>query len=85
MSIKHELGHTPLFLLPTELRQLTEFSRRREQCQRLHEMGIPFEVGRNGRPIVLREVIQARFGAATTKTGQQTRPNLEALRELTHG
>ena len=85
MSIEHELGHTPLFLLPTELRQLTEFSRRREQCKRLHEMGIPFKVGRNGRPLVLREVIQTEFGSSPTINKRPNQPDLEALREMQRG
>ena len=85
MRTDYQQSRIPLLLLPEELRQLTEFARRREQRERLAEMGIPFEVGRNGRPLVLREVVQARFGAAATKTGRQTQPDLEALRELHSG
>ena len=85
MRTRYETTQMPLLLMPEELRQLTEFARRREQCQRLIEMAIPFEVGRNGRPLVSREVVQARLGASPTKTGRQTQPDLEALRELHSG
>ncbi|MCH8207493.1 MAG: DUF4224 domain-containing protein [Nitrospinae bacterium] len=85
MRTDYQQSRIPLLLLPEELRQLTEFARRREQRERLAEMGIPFEVGRNGRPLVLREVVQARLGATTTKIALSTKPDVEALRELQSG
>ena len=85
MRTGHETIRTPLLLLPEELRQLTEFARRREQCKRLAEMGIPFEVGRNGRPLVLREVVNAKLGATRATTGRKPEPDLAALRELQRG
>lgn len=85
MTDDTEFIRTPMFLLPAELRQLTEFSRRREQRRRLQEMGIPFKVGRNGRPLVLREIVQREFGTQRPNTLPSGGPDIGALRELQHG
>ena len=85
MRTNYQTQRIPLLLLPEELRQLTEFARRREQCNRLAEMGIPFEVGRNGRPLVLREVVNAKLGAKRSTIGRKAEPDLAALRELQDG
>ncbi len=70
-----------------ELKELTEYKHRPKQRQRLAHMGIPFKVGRFGRPIVLRDAAveslggKIRMGRGTFDVG----PDLEALAAVQNG
>ena len=74
-----------LFLSKAQLTELTGYVRRADQRRRLIELGLPFKPGRDGVPLVLREVVESEFGLRRTSGATKTSPDLGALRELTHG
>ena len=76
-----------LVLNDLELRDLTEFVHRAKQRIRLAQLGIPFMVGRFGRPIVLRAVVEQRLGGNAVGEGHRTvvEPDFDALAELQNG
>ena len=47
----------PLFLTPTELRELTGFAFKARQIEQLRQMGLPFCVNGCGKPVVARAAI----------------------------
>lgn len=65
-----------MFLTQTELAQLTGRSRKDKQRQWLMARGFNFEVTADGRPVVLRSVVEGRMGAAIARRGE---PNWRAL------
>lgn len=79
-------GNTML-LSESELRELTEYKHRAKQQERLSMMGIPFRVGRYGRPVVLRDAVVQRLGGSAVGTRQQTalEPDYGALAEELQG
>jgi len=76
---------TELFLSKAQLTELTGYVRRADQRRRLIELGLPFKPGRDGVPLVLREVVEAEFGLRPDIASRRTRPDIDALRELTRG
>ena len=85
-AIDREMDRTaPLFLSKSQLTELTGYVRRADQRRRLAELGIPFKPGRDGVPLVLREVVEAEFGLRRSTGANISAPDLSALRELTHG
>lgn len=70
------------FLTNKELKELTEYQRKIEQCKELHRLGIRFKVSRSGRPLVLRETVETVFnGRQANQSGFKT-PDLDALERL---
>jgi len=76
---------TRLFLSKEQLTELTGYVRRADQRRRLGELGLPFKPGRDGVPLVLREVVESEFGLRQNAGTRRSTPDLAALRELTHG
>ncbi len=76
---------TRLFLSKAQLTELTGYVRRADQRRRLIELGLPFKPGRDGVPLVLREVVESEFGLRRSAGTGRSTPDLGALRELTHG
>lgn len=74
-----------LFLSPDEVTEVTEYARKAEQCKQLSHMGIPFEITRSGRPLVLREVINRRFGLSASKSHTEALIDAEALKGELNG
>ena len=74
-----------LLLSRTELKELTEYARPAEQRRELERMGIPFEVGRTGKPKVLRSVVEAYLGAGDIRAQKRSAVDTEALREALGG
>lgn len=59
-----------LFLTPTELRELTERSRKAAQIAWLKRNGFSFVVGANGHARVLREHVQSRLSGLALPAGR---------------
>ena len=82
-----ETTENSFVLTDAELKELTEYKHRAKQQQRLAHMGIPFKVGRFGRPIVLRDAAveslggKIRMGRSTFGVG----PDFEALAAVQNG
>lgn len=74
-----------LFLDKQQLKELTGYVRRADQRRRLIDMGLPFKPGRDGVPLVLREVVETEFGLKQNSRSRKTAPDLGALRKLTGG
>lgn len=74
-----------MFLSSEEIAELTDYVRRGEQRKQLDRMGIPFGVGRNGQPLVLRVVILEKFGATMKRPEAQSSINIDALRGAMYG
>ena len=74
-----------LFLSKEQLTELTGYVRRADQRRRLIELRIPFKPGRDGVPLVSREVVESEFGLRRHTGTNRSTPDLGALRELTHG
>jgi hypothetical protein len=62
-----------MFLTLEEIERLTGYKRRRQQCEILVGMHIPFRVNARGEPIVSAAVINGQVKATPNKTWQ---PNL---------
>ena len=76
-----------LCLTDAELNELTEYKHRVKQQQRLAHMGIPFKVGRSGRPIVLRDAAVESLGGKRRlhKGTFDVGPDFEALAAVQNG
>lgn len=53
-----------LLLTEDEVVMLTDYEKPRAQCRQLTKMGIMFEVGRTGKPKVLRDVVMTKLGGS---------------------
>ncbi len=71
------------FLNDDELKEVTEYVVRKKQHTQLSKMGIPFEITRTGRPLVLRSKFEEILGGKAGKPQQEV--NFDALRSLTNG
>ena len=69
-----------LFLTDEEVQAITEYSRKAEQRRELQRLGLKFMVSRKGRPLVLRESLNAVLGIE--RLGREEKPDLDALREI---
>ena len=84
---KIESTENSFVLTNAELKDLTEYTHREKQQQRLANMGIPFKIGRFGRPIVLRDAAveslggNIRLGKGTFDVG----PDFKALAAVQNG
>ena len=82
-----ETTENSLVLTDAELKELTEYKHRAKQQQCLGQMGIPFKIGRFGRPIVLRDAAveslsgKIQMGRGTFDVG----PDFEALAAVQNG
>ncbi len=65
-------------LTDQEMREITDYVRPSFQIRILKEWGIPFIVGRDGHPKVLREHLKTISGARTNAR-REPGPNLEGL------
>lgn len=74
-----------LFLSGDEVTEVTEYSRKAEQRKQLDHMGIPYEITRSGRPLVLREVINQRFGLVASRSQSKASIDVNALRGELNG
>ncbi len=74
-----------LFLSTVEVVEVTEYSRKAEQRKQLDHMGIPYEITRSGRPLVLRELINQRFGLTATSKQAEATIDVNALRGALNG
>lgn len=70
------------FLSNKELRELTEYQRKAEQCRELYRLGIRFKVSRSGRPLVLRETVVTVFSGRQSKQSGFKSPDLDALKYI---
>ena len=66
-----------LLLTDRELYDLTLYKQAKSQVRMLREWGIPFVVGRDGRPRVLREHLKIVAGGGAAR--REAEPNLEGL------
>ncbi len=82
-----ETSKTTLLLTDAELTELTEYRHRVKQQQRLAHMGIPFKVGRFGKPIVLRDAAVESLGGKRRldKGTFDVGPDFEALAAVQNG
>jgi Domain of unknown function (DUF4224) len=71
-----------LLLTDNELRELTEYKHRKKQQERLASMKVPFHVGRDGRPLVLRSAIDRHLGGdeRLQKRRHPSEPDFTALK-----
>lgn len=65
-----------LIITERELIEMTAYKRPSFQARILREWGIPFVIGRDGRPRVLREHLKVLAGAVARR---EAAPNLEGL------
>jgi hypothetical protein len=65
-----------MFLTQADLVQLTGRKRKSDQRRWLIKRGYPFELTADGRPVVLRAAVEARFGV---RVRAHNTPNWEAL------
>ena len=84
---KIESTENSFVLTDAELKDLTEYTHREKQQQRLANMGIPFKIGRFGRPIVLRDAALERLGGKSQlgKNPSIVGPDFEALAAVQNG
>lgn len=68
------------FLTPEEIQLITEYQYANQQCKELSRLGIKFERSRTGKPLVLRQVVIAKFGGEVAVNDRRVEPDLEALR-----
>ena len=66
-----------LIMTERELIELTAYKQAKGQVRMLREWGIPFVVGRDGRPRVLREHLKIVAGGGAAR--REAEPNLEGL------
>jgi hypothetical protein len=69
---------TDLLLTRRELYDLTLYKQAKSQVRTLRDWGIPFVIGRDGRPRVLREHLKVLAGAGAVAR-REAEPNLEGL------
>ena len=50
-----------MFLNHVELEQYTGYKRPSDQIKALRKNGVPFDLARNGRPVVLKEAVEQRL------------------------
>lgn len=67
-----------MFLSADELRALTGLKRKADQVRFLRGQGYVVELDANGRPLVLRAVVEARMGAVPSPS--RAEPDFGALR-----
>ena len=72
-----------LFLTPTEIKELTGYTRKNEQAKSLAASGYDFDVRKkDGNVLVLRSYIERKFGVkVATKQEKIYQPNVEGLRK----
>lgn len=69
-----------LLLTEEEIVMLTDYEKPKSQRNQLQKMGIAFEVGRTGKPKVLRQVVIGRLGGSSKKKTVEV--NIEALSKM---
>ena len=70
-----------LLLTDDEILQITEYTRKSDQCKEFARLGIPFRQSRSGRPLVVRDAFLRKMGAVSASNGRKYHaPNLDALR-----
>ena len=67
------------FLTDEEVAMLTDYEKPALQCRQLRKMGFSFEVGRTGKPKILREVVAKRLGG---RVRREAEVNVKALSRL---
>jgi len=69
-----------LFLSHSELKDYTGYSQYKKQITHLSVVGIPFEVAKGNRPVVLRETIQKRLSEKKERaTKAKAKPMFEYI------
>lgn len=63
-----------------ELRKLTGKIRREKQCEALREMGVPFAVRMDGKPIVTADAVRSMTGEASDESQDVGTLNLGVVR-----
>jgi hypothetical protein len=69
-----------LLLSEDEVAMLTDYEKPKAQCRQLSKMGIAFEVGRTGKPKVLRDVVIKKLGGNFMK--KEPTVNVAALSNM---
>ncbi|MGD8914527.1 MAG: DUF4224 domain-containing protein [Candidatus Thiodiazotropha sp.] len=59
---------------------MTAYQKPKAQCRQLKKMGISFEVGRTGKPKVLRDVVIKKLGGSFKR--KESSVNITALQSL---
>ena len=81
-----EILKDSMVLSEIDLRDLTGYKHRYKQHRSLSEMGIPFRIGRLGKPIVLRSVMLEKLGGSTRAAKSfPAEPDFVALRDQLGG
>ena len=70
------------FLTTEEIQLITEYCYPGQQCKELSRLGIKFERTRSGKPLVLRQVLIAKFGGSMATNDRYIEPDLGALRQI---
>ena len=73
---KPETGNTTMLLTPQELTDLTGYQKPSAQMRWLTAQEIPFLVGGDGRPKVLRDTLTARLGSSLATGSRRPEPQL---------
>lgn len=69
-----------LILSEDEVISLTDYKKPKAQCRQLQRMGIAFELGRTGKPKVLRDAVSRRLGGGNNRSTSKI--NTQALSRL---
>ena len=69
-----------LLLTEDEVMMLTDYEKPKAQCRQLKKMGISFEVGRTGKPKVLRDAVIRKLGGNFKR--KESTVNVAALQSL---
>ena len=69
-----------LLLSEDEIAMLTDYEKPKAQCRQLSKMGIKFEVGRTGKPKVLRDAVIRKLGGNHRR--KEPSVNLAALSSM---
>ncbi|CAM3034219.1 DUF4224 domain-containing protein [Shewanella loihica] len=68
-----------LLLTDDEVTMLTDYEKPKAQCRQLMKMGITFEVGRTGKPKVLRDAVKEKLGGSSFRKRKEPAVNVAAL------
>lgn len=71
-------SHSPLFLLPGEVEELTGFKSAGRQCRWLAQKGWRFVVSGSGKPVIARKYAEKMLGCGVEED-QRPRPNFGAI------
>jgi hypothetical protein len=87
MRQQQEERDTAMFMQLEELRAMTRATHVKKVCKVLTQMGLPWKIGGDGNPVVLRKTAELAFGAAKEDIAPtiDIEARLQRLKEIPHG